>query len=138
MKRRFTEMNPSRPGNDTFPSHSFDLLDEAAIRQRTDRVGKQVGEAVSSLLAEVILSIVMSRSQMVVPPSSNAHSQASPIPPSRPDSILTAGEVAQILRLSKAKAYRLMQTGEIRSIQFDRTTRVRRQDLDEFIKTHTR
>jgi excisionase family DNA binding protein len=44
--------------------------------------------------------------------------------------------VAQILRLSKAKAYRLMQTGEIRSIQFDRTTRVRRQDLDEFIKTH--
>jgi excisionase family DNA binding protein len=129
-------MNPSRPGNDAFPNHSFVPFDEAAIRQRTDRVGKQVGEAVSSLLAEIILSIVMSRSQMVFQPSSNARSQTVPIPPSRPDSILTAGEVAQILRLSKAKAYRLMQTGEIRSIQFDRTTRVRRQDLDEFIKTH--
>jgi hypothetical protein len=58
-------MNPSRPGNDAFPNHSFVPFDEGAIRQRTDRVGKQVGEAVSSLLAEIILSIVMSRSQMV-------------------------------------------------------------------------
>jgi len=28
--------------NDTFPSHSLDPFDEAAIRERTDRVGKQV------------------------------------------------------------------------------------------------
>jgi excisionase family DNA binding protein len=113
--------------------------EEAAIRQRADRVGKQVGEAVSSLLAEIILSIVMTRSQMVVKPSPNArHSPAATNAPSRPDSVLKAGEVAQILGISKAKAYKLMQQGEIRSIHFDRTTRVRRQDLDEFIMTHTK
>jgi excisionase family DNA binding protein len=78
----------------------------------------------------------MTRPEMAFQPSQKGRSQTSSIPLSRPESILKAGEVAQILGVSKAKAYRLMQTGEIRSIQFDRTTRVRRQDLDEFIKTH--
>ena len=131
-------MNSTRQRNDTFPYPSIDF-DEGAIRQRADRVGKQVGEAVSSLLAEIVLSIVMSRSQMVSQPSPNArYSRATTIAPSKPDSILKASEVAQILGISKAKAYKLMQQGEIRSIHFDRTTRVRRQDLDEFIKTHTK
>jgi excisionase family DNA binding protein len=131
-------MNNTRQRNDTFPYPSIDF-DESAIRQRADRVGKLVGEAVSSLLAEVIISIVITRSQIVFQPSSNArHSPVATIAPSRPDSILKAGEVAQILGVSKTKAYKLMQQGEIRSIHFDRTTRVRRQDLDEFIKTHTK
>ena len=131
-------MNSTRQRNDTFPYPSIDF-DEAAIRQRTDRVGKQVGEAVSSLLAEILLSIVLTWPEIAFQPSPNArHSPTATIAPGRPDSILKAREVAQILGISKAKAYRLMQTGEIRSIQFDRTTRVRRQDLDEFIKTHTK
>jgi excisionase family DNA binding protein len=129
-------MNSTRQRNDTFPYPSIDF-DDATIRQRADRVGKQVGEVVSSLLAEIVLSIVMTRSEIAFQPSPNArHSLATANAPSRPDSILKAGEVAQILGVSKAKAYKLMQVGEIRSIQFDRTTRVRRQDLDEFIKTH--
>ena len=132
-------MNSSRQGNDAFPKHSLDPFDEAAIRQRADRVGKQVGEAVSSLLVEIILSILMTRPEMAFQASPNArHSPTATITPSRPDSILKASEVAQILGISRAKAYKLMQQGEIRSIQFDRTTRVRRQDLDEFIKTHTK
>jgi len=79
----------------------------------------------------------MTRPEIAFQPSSNArYSPAAAIAASRPDSILRASEVAQILGISKAKAYKLIQQGEIRSIQFDRTTRVRRQDLDEFIKTH--
>jgi len=118
-------------------------VEEAAIRRRADRVGKQVGEAVSSFLAEIMISILASRPQEVIPvvqaASARSHvaflrQKQTPYP--KPDGILTAGEVAQVLRLSKAKAYRLMQQGEIRSIKFDRTTRVRRQDLDEFINTH--
>jgi len=122
---------------DSFSGLPISTTEEAAIRQRTDRVGKQVGEAVSSLLAEIVLSIVMTKPEMAFQPSPNArHSPVTTIAPSRPESILKASEVAQILGISKAKAYKLMQQGEIRSIQFDRTTRVRRQDLDEFIKTH--
>jgi excisionase family DNA binding protein len=129
-------MNTTHQRNETFPYPSINF-DEAAIRQRADRVGKQIGEAVSSLLAEIVLSIVMTRPEMAFQPSPNARrSPAAAIMPSRPDSILKAAEVAQILGISKAKAYKLMQQGEIRSIQFGRTTRVHRQDLDEFIKTH--
>jgi len=38
---------------------------------------------------------------------------------SRLDSILTANEVAEILRISKAKAYQMIQRGEIPADQFD-------------------
>lgn len=52
------------------------------------------------------------------------------------DDILTANQVAEILKISKAKAYKMMQQGEITAIQFGRTTRVRQQDLEEFIRAH--
>jgi excisionase family DNA binding protein len=58
--------------------------------------------------------------------------------PPRSDSILTANEVAKILRISKAKAYQMIQRGEIPAVQFDRTTRVRQQDLEEFIREHVK
>ena len=136
-------MNNGYPEEDLPSLLSINAKEAAAIRQRADRVGKQVGEAVSSFLAEIMISILATRPQEVIPvvqaASARSHvaflrQKQTPYP--KPDGILTAGEVAQILRFSKAKAYRLMQTGEIRSIQFDRTTRVRRQDLDEFIKDH--
>jgi len=69
----------------------------------------------------------MTGPELAFQPSKNAHhSSVSSMMPSRPDGILKAAEVAQILGISKAKAYKLMQQGEIRSIHFDLTTRVRR------------
>ena len=46
---------------------------------------------------------------------------------------LNAVEIAAILKISKALAYRLIATGEITSIRFGRTVRVREEDLQAFI-----
>lgn len=47
---------------------------------------------------------------------------------------LTGKEVAAILKISKALAYRLIAKGEIPSIRFGRTVRVKKEALDEFIQ----
>lgn len=43
-------------------------------------------------------------------------------------------EVAAILNISKALAYRLLQTGQIPSVRFNRTVRVRPDDLVAYIQ----
>ena len=130
-------MEHSRQEESLFPSLSASPAEEAAIKQRADRVGKQIGDAVSSLLAEIMLSILATRSQTVhQTPTRISHHTSSPIASSISDGILTAEEVAQILKISKAKAYCMIQRGEIHAIQFDRTRSVRRQDLEEFIAAH--
>jgi excisionase family DNA binding protein len=121
-------MNNSYQEEDLLSQLSISAIEGAAIKQRADRVGKQIGEAVSSFLAEIMISILATRPHAVFPVS-QAGSQG-------PDGILKASDVAQILRISKGLAYRMMQQGEIPAIQFGRTTRVRRQDLDEFIRAH--
>jgi excisionase family DNA binding protein len=52
------------------------------------------------------------------------------------EKLLTGSEVANRLDISKAKAYKLMSTGRIVSIRFDKTIRVREQDLAKFINDH--
>ena len=47
--------------------------------------------------------------------------------------LLRAAEVAQILDISRAFAYRLMQQGKIRTVCFARARRVRPEDLLDFI-----
>jgi excisionase family DNA binding protein len=51
--------------------------------------------------------------------------------------LLTAKNLAEILNISKAFAYKLMQTGEIRSVSIGSSRRVRRADLDDFILRNT-
>ena len=48
--------------------------------------------------------------------------------------LLRAVEVAQILNISRAFAYRLMQQGKIRTVAIDRARRVRPEDLHSFIE----
>ena len=48
--------------------------------------------------------------------------------------LLRAVEVAQILNISRAFAYRLMQQGKIRTVAIDRARRVRPEDLHTFIE----
>ena len=47
---------------------------------------------------------------------------------------LRATEIAKILKISKALAYRLIAEGEISSVRFGRTIRVRLEDLEIFIQ----
>ena len=48
--------------------------------------------------------------------------------------LLPAIEVAQILNVSRAFAYRLMQQGKIRTVVIAKTRRVRPADLKDFIE----
>jgi excisionase family DNA binding protein len=48
--------------------------------------------------------------------------------------LLKAGEVARILNVSRAFAYRLMQQGKIRTVNIEKSRRVRPEDLGYFIE----
>lgn len=105
--------------------------DEVAIRQRADRVGKQLSEVAASLISEIMIAFLSGKIQ-----AASTGPNPLQVAPTGPNLILTAGEVAKILRISKAKVYRMMQLGEIPSVNFYRTSRVRHQDLDDFIQKH--
>jgi len=47
--------------------------------------------------------------------------------------LLLPDEVAEVLRISKDKTYRLIREQEIKSIRIGRTIRIRRSDLEEYI-----
>jgi len=52
--------------------------------------------------------------------------------------LLTMQEVAEVLRVSRAMAYNLVQSGEIRSVHIRSSRRVRQRDLEEFIEFNLR
>ncbi len=51
-----------------------------------------------------------------------------------PEKLLRASEVAEILNISKAFAYQLMQHGKIRTVVIQAARRVRPEDLRRFIE----
>jgi excisionase family DNA binding protein len=51
-----------------------------------------------------------------------------------PKKLLKASQVAERLNISKALAYRLMQTGDLPCVQINTARRVRPQDLEEYIE----
>ena len=53
------------------------------------------------------------------------------------DRLLTAQEMADVLHVSKATAYNLMQRGEIPSVRMGRLVRVRLGDLERYIRENT-
>lgn len=50
------------------------------------------------------------------------------------DQLLTGGEVADILRISRSYAYMLMKRGEIPTVRIGSVVRVRLEDLDAYIR----
>ena len=50
--------------------------------------------------------------------------------------LLTGKEVAQLLRVSRSKAYGLMRRKEVPIVQIGRCVRVQIEDLEEYILTH--
>ena len=51
--------------------------------------------------------------------------------------LMRASEVAQILNISRAFVYQLMQTGELPTVRLGRSVRVRPSDLEEVIRANT-
>lgn len=52
--------------------------------------------------------------------------------------ILTVDEVSRLLRISRAKAYNLVATGELPSIRMGRSVRVRRDRLEAWLDQRSR
>ena len=55
----------------------------------------------------------------------------------RVNTLLKAKEVAEILQISRAMAYTLMQRGEIPTVRIGKARRVRPEDLILYIKNNT-
>ncbi len=51
-----------------------------------------------------------------------------------PNHLLRAEEVASTLNVCKSFAYKLMQTGQLRTVHFGHSVRVRPEDLERFIQ----
>lgn len=100
---------------------------DANIRTFSHRIGEQTGQLLIEFLEGILVPLLDGKA------SDQVHSQVIADPSEK---LLTACEVAKHLNISKAKAYQLMSTGKIPSVQFDRTTRVRKKDLVKFIDEH--
>jgi excisionase family DNA binding protein len=53
------------------------------------------------------------------------------------NTLLKAKEVAEILKISRAMAYTLMQRGEIPTVRIGKARRVRPEDLIKYIESNT-
>jgi len=51
--------------------------------------------------------------------------------------LMKPNDVARKLQVSRALAYRLMAEGDIPSVRFGRTVRIKEEDLLRWIETHT-
>jgi excisionase family DNA binding protein len=49
------------------------------------------------------------------------------------EKLLKPAEVAEILQVSKALAYKMLKQGDIPTVRFGTTVRVRREDLEKYI-----
>ena len=54
--------------------------------------------------------------------------------PSSISQLLRPDDVARMLNISKSLAYRLLEQGQIPTVRFNRTVRVRQADLDAFVE----
>jgi excisionase family DNA binding protein len=52
------------------------------------------------------------------------------------EKLLKGNDIARILNISRAKAYKLMMNGEISVVRFGKSVRVIDKDLEDFIEKH--
>ncbi len=52
------------------------------------------------------------------------------------EQLLKGSDVAEYLSISRSKAYGLMKSGDIPTVKFGRSVRVRIEDIEHFILTH--
>ncbi len=102
--------------------------EEAAIQAVAQRIGLRISQEILAALSEMVVLMRQTQSTPTTSPSTTA-------PPDVAD-MMTVGDAAKVLRLSRAKVYRLIQRKELRAIVIDRSVRVRREDLDGFVQQH--
>ncbi len=105
-------------------------FEEAAIQAVAQRIGLRISQEIVSALSEIVILMRQTQKTPTTSPATTA-------PPDMSD-ILTVGDAAKLLRLSRAKVYRLIQQKELRAMVIDRSVRVRREDLDDFMRQHSR
>ncbi len=49
------------------------------------------------------------------------------------DSLLTVGEVAQVMRVSNMTVYRLIKSGQMAAIRVGKNYRIRRRDVEKYL-----
>lgn len=54
------------------------------------------------------------------------------------EKLLNPAEVADMLHVSRAQAYKMLKEGAIPTVQFGKSIRVKREDLDRYIYEKTR
>jgi excisionase family DNA binding protein len=117
--------------------HHSDVQQAAYIKSFSQRTGEQARQLVTDFLAGILHLVLEDRSRSSVRFLTDLpSSELSLAVPPKSEILLTAYEIAVILNISKAKAYKLISGGEISSIRFGRTTRVRAQDLEKFVNDH--
>ena len=52
------------------------------------------------------------------------------------EKFIKAKDIAEILRVSPALAFRLIATGQIPALRFGRTVRIRESDFEKFVSSH--
>ena len=123
--------------SDINPEYQSNVHREAYIKSFSQRTGEQTGKLIGDFLDGILFLFLGNRSPgSVRSPAGHPSSELAPVVPPKSEKLLTAYEIAIVLTISKAKAYQLISRGEIPSIQFGRTTRVRAQDLEKFLKDH--
>ena len=53
--------------------------------------------------------------------------------PQLEDSLLTVGEVAQVMRVSNMTVYRLIKSGQMAAIRVGKNYRIRRRDMEKYL-----
>jgi len=122
----------------TQPSSSPTLpIDESALQAIAQKMGAQISHVVYAGMVDFLILLQEERKQSGEEAPADSMIPATSIPgpvPYKP--FLTAGDIAKMLGISKAKAYRLIQQKEIRSVSIDKTVRVRWEDWEAFVQKH--
>jgi excisionase family DNA binding protein len=121
----------------TQPSSSPTLpIDETALQAIAQKMGAQISHVVYAGWVDFLTLLREEIKQTGMEDAARSAPEGHAPKPINYKPFLTAGDIANLLGISKAKAYQLIQQKEIRSLSIDKTVRVRWEDLEAFIQEH--
>lgn len=104
-----------------------------SIRITSDEVANQFAKAIQLLLEWARQEMLTPSQNRIGNPIPGKNQSDYPIMPET-GKLLKAKEVADVLQVSRSLAYQMMRRGEIPTVRVGSAVRVRRSDLEEFIK----
>jgi excisionase family DNA binding protein len=117
-------------------------IEEAALQAIAQKMGAQISHVVYAGLVDFLILLRDEIKQTGKEAATHSMILGASVPendapePVQYKPFLTAGDIAKMLGISKAKAYRLIQQKEMRSISIDKTVRVRWEDWEAFVQKH--